>query len=101
MATHSGILACRIPMDRGAWKATVHGVAKVGHDLVTKHKACSEHEAFEKHSDGSSVCPRLSTTDPSQIVPSKVNFTSWVLTAHGQMLKIQKRSEGKGWGGGI
>ena len=28
MATHSNILAWRIPMDRGAWQATVHGVAK-------------------------------------------------------------------------
>ena len=28
MATHSGILAWRIPMERGAWWATVHGVAK-------------------------------------------------------------------------
>ena len=28
MATHSNILAWRIPMDRGAWPATVHGVAK-------------------------------------------------------------------------
>ena len=28
-ATHSSILAWRIPMDRGAWWATVHGVAKV------------------------------------------------------------------------
>ena len=28
MATHSTILAWRIPMDRGAWQATVHGVAK-------------------------------------------------------------------------
>ena len=27
MATHSGILAKRIPMDRGAWWATIHGVA--------------------------------------------------------------------------
>ena len=26
MATHSSILARRIPMDRGAWQATVHGV---------------------------------------------------------------------------
>ena len=26
--THSNILAWRIPMDRGAWRATVHGVAK-------------------------------------------------------------------------
>ena len=28
MATHSIILAWRIPMDRGAWLATVHRVAK-------------------------------------------------------------------------
>ena len=28
MATHSGILAWRIPVDRGAWRAMVHGVAK-------------------------------------------------------------------------
>ena len=28
MATYSSILAWRIPMDRGAWWATVHGVAK-------------------------------------------------------------------------
>ena len=26
MATHSSILAWRIPMDRGAWQATVHGI---------------------------------------------------------------------------
>ena len=28
MATHSSILACRIPMDRGAWWAIIHGVTK-------------------------------------------------------------------------
>ena len=28
MATHSSILAWRIPMDRGAWWATVHEVAR-------------------------------------------------------------------------
>ena len=28
MATHSGILAWRIPMDRGAWWAIVHSVTK-------------------------------------------------------------------------
>ena len=28
MAAHSNILAWRIPMDRGAWQVTVHGVAK-------------------------------------------------------------------------
>ena len=24
------------PTDRGAWRATVHGIARVGHDLATK-----------------------------------------------------------------
>ena len=28
MTTHSSFLAWRIPMDRGAWQATVQGVAK-------------------------------------------------------------------------
>ena len=28
IATHSNILAQRIPTDRGAWQATVHGVVK-------------------------------------------------------------------------
>ena len=28
MATHSSIFAWKIPMDRGAWQATVHGVTK-------------------------------------------------------------------------
>ena len=28
MTTHSNILAWRIPMDRGAWRAIVHGATK-------------------------------------------------------------------------
>ena len=28
MATHSSILSWRIPIDRGAWQATVYGVPK-------------------------------------------------------------------------
>ena len=28
MASHSSILALRIPMDRGAWRVTVHGIAQ-------------------------------------------------------------------------
>ena len=28
LATHSSVLAWRIPIDRGAWQAIVHGVAK-------------------------------------------------------------------------
>ena len=37
MATHSSILAWRIPMDRGAWRAT-KGLQRVGQDLVTKQQ---------------------------------------------------------------
>ena len=32
MATHSSTVAWRIPMDRGAWRAAVHGVPGLGHD---------------------------------------------------------------------
>ena len=32
MATHSSILTWKNPMDRRAWWAVVHGVAKRGHD---------------------------------------------------------------------
>ena len=35
MATHSSISAWRIPMDREAWRTTVHGVAKSQTQLST------------------------------------------------------------------
>ena len=39
LATHSSILAWRIPMDKGAWQAMVSGVTKrFGHDLATKQQ---------------------------------------------------------------
>ena len=45
MATHFSILSWRIPMDRGAWRATVCGVATVGHDLATKPAPTSRSQA--------------------------------------------------------
>ena len=35
MATHSSILAWKFPWNRGAWRATIHGVKRVGHDWAT------------------------------------------------------------------
>ena len=37
MATHSSILAWKIPMDRGAWWAIVRGVAKSWTQLSDTH----------------------------------------------------------------
>ena len=37
MEAHSSILAWRIPMDRGAWWATVHGVTKSQTQLSSRH----------------------------------------------------------------
>ena len=39
MATYSSILVWRIPVDRGAWEARVHGVAKRQTSLSTPHRA--------------------------------------------------------------
>ena len=36
MATHISILPWKIPWTEEAWRATVHGVSRVGHDLATK-----------------------------------------------------------------
>ena len=40
MTTYSSILACKTPMDRGASRATVHGVAKSWTE-VTEHEPVS------------------------------------------------------------
>ena len=40
MATHSSILAWKIPMDRGAWRATVHGGRK---ELDTTEQLSTAH----------------------------------------------------------
>ena len=36
------------PLDRGAWPATVHGVARVGHDLATRPPVELVHQNSEK-----------------------------------------------------
>ena len=48
MATHSSILARRIPMDRGAWRVTVHGVAKSQTRLTQLSMRASTHDKVER-----------------------------------------------------
>ena len=54
----------RNPMNRRAWQATVHGVARVGHDLATKpHTHLFSPNLFPNFTDTSHIIcglPRLS-----------------------------------------
>ena len=53
MTTYSSVFAWETPWTEGAWQATVHGVTRVGHDLVTKqqlHKTCDLHLPLNKTS---------------------------------------------------
>ena len=43
MVTHSNILAWRIPMDRGAWWATAHGITESD---MTKHIAHTKYSIY-------------------------------------------------------
>ena len=52
MATHSSIPAWRIPMDRGAWRATVHGVTQGWTRLSTFtvfHSDCTDLHAHQQY----------------------------------------------------
>ena len=46
MATHSRIIAWRIPMDRGSWWVTVHGIAKSQTQLKQLSTAHGRGEGF-------------------------------------------------------
>ena len=66
MATHSSILAWRIPMNRGAWRATVHGVAKSRARLSDcTHESSWEQEAVRTDS-WKEVMPGLGPLQPGK-----------------------------------
>ena len=52
MATHSGILAWRIPMDRGAWQAIVHEVSKSQINSAAKHSTQHTRPLLLKSKEG-------------------------------------------------
>ena len=47
-------------MDRGAWQATVHGVSRVGHNLVIKER---ERDIIFISKIGQCICFRLRITN--------------------------------------
>ena len=48
MATHSSILAWRIPMDRGAWRAAVRGITKSWTPLSDKAQHNTAHSRYNR-----------------------------------------------------
>ena len=46
-------------MDRGAWRATVHGVARVGYDLATKPPPPSETQYLHWPQDDDCIVPKV------------------------------------------
>ena len=60
MATCSSILACRMPMDRGAWQATFHGVSHSWTPLSNQARHLPPDNSVISLTQGSSVCPQIS-----------------------------------------
>ena len=60
MATHSSILAWRIPMDRGAWWNTVYGLTKSRTQLTAKHSTAHReysHQIMALFKSQGCLCP--------------------------------------------
>ena len=78
MATHSSILAWRVPMDRGVWRAKVHGVAETWTQLSTHCISLSGFPPREMWRKGQSwtqtvaVCGRTESTEDEST--QKVSF---------------------------
>ena len=84
MAAHSSILAWRIPMDRGAWRATVHGVAKSQTWLKRLSKHAHMHHNvrfalfffFDKNGQLSTILSPSETSELYTIVTQEICFLS-------------------------
>ena len=106
-ATHSSILAWRIPIERGAWRATVHGVTKSQTQLnwLSRHSSCSRNVAralcfcktvLQRAQLPLSFCHSLFSWAPSALSPPAEPLSqqqrqqrhpiSFVLTSHGGTL---------------
>ena len=62
------------PMDRGAWQATLHGVARVRHNLATKQQ---QQNIFFRHPEGQS-CTYLECTHHNLEVTARCCLMSTV-----------------------
>ena len=65
-------------MDRGAWQATVHGVARIKHDLVNKPPPppLTFNVIIDVTEFKSNIWSRLRSTGP---IPCHSDFPLWIL----------------------
>ena len=85
IATHSSMLAWRIPMDRGAWRATVHGIAK----SQTPRRDSLSHTHTHTHTQ---VMVMILVTGDDD------SFTERVYTAGGTRVRLGMGTGGRGAG---
>ena len=76
MATHSSVLAWKNknPMNRGAWRATVHGVTGVGHDLATRPLP---HLLPRYNFCNKNCCDHPNIVDTDIFLQRKLSLTLW------------------------
>ena len=84
MASHSSILAWRIPIDRGAWRAKVHGVTK-----------SQTHNWAAKHSNA--IKDGLQGDEPSQVKDNE-DWTTQQQQKWRRGARLQKFLDCGGWG---
>ena len=64
MATHCSILAWRILTDRGAWRATVHGVAESD---TTEHLSMHTHTTHQEHGTSTGSLLEMQSLPPNLV----------------------------------
>jgi len=85
MATHSSILVWRIPMDRGAWWATVHGVTKRQTQLkqLSMHACTHRHTQTQTHTHTYMQCSGKKSEHKTNLIvakyPTEGLFTFYLL----------------------
>ena len=73
MATHSSILAWRIPMVRGVWLATAHGVTKSPTGWATKHSIVQHTHIYRDTRIDSHICAMCAVCLVTQSCPTLCN----------------------------
>ena len=74
MATYFSILAWRIPLDRGAWWATVHGVAKS--DMTEQLNTATGRTQLEENLAKTGVWGEIARSQAVEVEPQKQQDTN-------------------------